>query len=291
MSLNPMHRLELTRGRTAVVVSVALHGIVIYLFAQESWFEQATAPRMMATLVFVEPPEPSPRPDEPVAVSEPEPIVPPDPSFDREEADEPAEPSRAAARDAPAASEASENTDADGASEPDASVAAEPQANAASDDAPPIDWDEAGRTAVEAYLARQTHEEGLVTFSGNDIFGDQPEREGRAGKSVFDSDLPLRAALRPNRSRSALVRKVGRLCEGLTGGVSLFGLVALCTDAYGRRDIFDPIRPDYLDELPECAQVTLSAEAQVAAIDAGLSTTPIKCRMVPRDERYPDPDD
>lgn len=310
--------------RNAIAGSVALHGAILYALAGEAWLTEPPALAMDAQLVFVSPTirPPVPLPDDltgpeapeaieplpetlpdtppvPETIPEPEPIaedvVPEAPPGSRQgpdrDAGESAEQARAAERVEPSSVTEAPDRPSEA---PESSEEVEPR-----EDRPAVDYTEAGRQAVRAYLDRVEREQNQRRFGGDELIGERRSDDGAPARSVFESNRNSSAVLRPTKARSRLVRRIAQLCNSLTGGISVFGLVGLCTDGNVRSDLFAAVKPAYLDEVPECEAVELAAEGQaivatgdfgataaIADIDSDGIATAIKCRLVSADERY-----
>lgn len=95
--------------------------------------------------------------------------------------------------------------------------------------------------------------------------------------------LPSNGALTPGRGSSRIGNRVAELCNSLTGGFSLFGIVNVCADPAARADLFGHLRPEYMESVPLC---TAEEDLEVDVVQTGSTTVgEMKCVLVPREVR------
>lgn len=212
----------------------------------------------------VDGPEPSRRIDDPEPIAEAEPT-----------------PERSAADDVPPASSES---DSEG-SAPDAPVPAagqdtrEPTSPPVRDERAPAyvvtdeDLDEAWRAALEQSRAQREY----PSFSLDDVVPAPRPAEPGPAESVFERAEEFgsapRSVMSPGKARSHFGQRLARLCNALTGGFGLMGLVAFCADHQETAKLFAHLKPAYLRARPECVEV----DAPSPVADGGSA---VNCRLV-----------
>ena len=268
----------------ALAGSLLLHFVIAFALWQLPRAPAAVrAPEQFVPLVVRPLPEiPAPEPDlaerEPLPEPAPEPAPEPDAEPNQQPDQQPLTESVA---------EPSDAVEPTTATEPEP-VADEP---AAVEVVPRIpedaDLDEVRETAiasvVEAIEAEsRRHRFSLQDLTGGDEFGDEdPDGDG-SDLSVFERAAQIRGdgVMAPGRARSRFGRAVARICNELTGGFSIFGMVDVCADPRPRADLFGHIRPEYMNSVPLCtAEEDLTLEVEETGNGAIGS---LRCVLVPR---------
>jgi hypothetical protein len=311
--------------RLTVSLSIGLHAVILYAVSRAPWPEAEIIETTTAPVVWLsrtspreiddalrEPPLPEPLPPPvPLAPTEPlvpsEPLAPPEPlptpteaadaseSDDRDEADAAADERPAA----PSETATERSPDASAISEP---AGAESTGTESAEDTNDVSIADMPSTDVDWYAESRREIENLLDAIEAEQTFDVRERDRKRGlssgprgpKGTFEpgSSVSGPRLLTPNKSNSAFVQRLARLCNDLTGGglgfgFSFFGLGGItgvvCAEDNARRDIFASVKPEYLKKLPDCREVAINTDA-FADEDLPEELSAIKCRLVYKDE-------
>lgn len=150
-----------------------------------------------------------------------------------------------------------------------------------------VDLEAVRREAVARVVATLRERAQQRTFSSDDLPGtSEPAPENDAPSvSIFEAAAAARSegVLARGRARSRIARNIVELCNQLTGGFSVFGLVNVCADPPARADLFGHLRPEYMERVPLC---TAQEELQLQVVDTGAGALgEFKCVLVPREIR------
>jgi hypothetical protein len=140
--------------------------------------------------------------------------------------------------------------------------------------------------AAAAVVAERAREPGYLTFSTDDLPGDErPYRAPAPGGEIFETNTPRRgSSFTPGSQRTAFGRRVAEWCNALTNGGFGFLGIAVCADRDdGPTWLLGDLRPEYLKRMPRCNYV----EREPAPGEPPLDRSTIKCELVPKDEVYP----
>jgi hypothetical protein len=280
------------RDRAPAAWSVAMHALLLAAAAFVPWSERQleTPPRLEVVWVREWPPAETPRqPDEPQR-QEPQPESPPLPSKPPESTRlQSARPEEPPARSGPSAAQASS------ASSSPRTPRASTKGQAPTPRRGKIDWDAERRLAIQQLSREQARMDRSPTFSFNDIIPKSPPKEDDPMEHLFDGGdggSPAgRSVLGVGQSRTKVGRFLSDLCNALTGGVSVFGVMSLCARDTTGPYAASPLRPAYLKKLPVCEEVVLASPPMQPAEGASTSsadpsaTSTIKCRLLTEAER------
>jgi hypothetical protein len=279
--------LKFGRQSVAITVSVGLHALVLAvvgrLDAPATLEVRPPAPTVVWLGDFPRPRPAEPPPEAPVedtperasAESAPEVEVitepPPEPAPPEET---PSPPAQAQVAD----TEPKQTVDEDAAS------AETPMAPLVAD----LDLESLTELTVAAVRGELERESGRITFSTGDGDGDADSARPEPG-AIFDAPRSPRVnAMSPGQARTRVGRFAAELCNALTGGFSLGGLlgplgVTMCSDESVYGTYFAHLKPDYMLKRPVCEEPE-SLDPLMAEISRrnGIPTT--KCRLVYLDE-------
>jgi len=251
------------RTRTAVVVSIAAHALLIAAAGRMVWTRLESPPRSPTDFIWlgerlrpapVVPAEPPTVPVEPPAV-EPE-QAPPQPAVT-------VSPPAAVATEAPPSSAVTQPDDAAGDSPP------EQRASRGTD------WDEERRRAIAAALVAHARATDFSAFAADGrLEALTAPAEPKPTRSIFDSQSSGRGGgasfMQPGQAKTKFGRKAREWCNALTGG-------ALCGSPPDYPSgLFPEVMPEWMKRMPECT------ETRPLGPLLGESTEfpTIKCRMV-----------
>jgi hypothetical protein len=144
-----------------------------------------------------------------------------------------------------------------------------------------IDWDAERRLAIRQLSRELERENRFPTFSFNDIVPKSPPEDADPLEHLFDGGgggaPPGRSVLGVGQARTKVGRFLSNLCNALTGGVSVFGVMSLCArDTTGPYSA-SPLRPEYLKKLPVCEDTAVAAapiQANGALVAAATTQDP-----------------
>jgi hypothetical protein len=153
--------------------------------------------------------------------------------------------------------------------------------------APEVDFEATHREAI-AYVVESLRAAAAAhTFSLRDLPGTgdtgltDPDGDG-SDLDVFERAAQLKSdgVLPVGRARTRLGRVITDLCNQLTGGFSIFGMVDVCSEPAARADLFGHLRPEYMESVPLCTSEE-DLELQVEQTGTGAIGA-LKCVLVPR---------
>jgi hypothetical protein len=172
-------------------------------------------------------------------------------------------------------------------------VATEPQraidedaASAEAPVAPPtrdLDLESLTELTVAAVLGELERESGRITFSTGSGDDDADSVRPEPG-AIFDAPQSPRVnAMSPGQARTRVGRFAAELCNALTGGFSLGGLlgplgITMCSDESVYGTYFAHLKPDYMLKRPVCVEPELDPLMAEISRQNGIPTT--KCRLV-----------
>lgn len=150
-----------------------------------------------------------------------------------------------------------------------------------------LDYGAVRQLAVTHIADALERERGRIVFSTENP-DDEATARGPPG-AIFDAPRSPRArALSPGRARTRVGRFAAELCNALTGGFGLGGIlsplgITVCADGEIYGTYFAHLKPDYMIKRPHCEEPE-SLDPLMAEISRrnGIPTT--KCRLVYADE-------
>lgn len=283
-------RFTLQSRAVAITLSVVLHAAVLTVVGRLGNPGTLDIPVPPTSVVWLGelrlPPEPPPIPSEAPADEPPqsEPIEPEPPAQTRVEApDEPPPEPEPAAEEAPV-EEAPAERPAVAATE-DEARASEALSPTVPDD---IDWEAAKEQTVAAIMTELERRSGRITFSTGDG-DDEADPLRPAPGAIFDAPRsPKRRIGSPGQARTRVGRFAAELCNALTGGFGLGGIlsplgISVCSDEAVYAKYFAHLKPDYMRKRPVCEEPE-SLDPLMAEISRQNGIPTIKCRLVPADE-------
>lgn len=299
------------RDRAPAGWSVALHAVLLAAAAVVPWSQRQfeTPPRMEVVWVREWPAEIPPRPEEPERPERPE-RPQEEPRAERAPPDQPrAEPSPR--REQPQTEQARadrarlEDSPVPRAAPPEAVPSSPPESSAAPPEAVPsntpesrasnapttghapaprrgnIDWEAERRLAIQQLSRELERENRFPTFSFNDIVPKSPAKEADPLEHLFDGGgggpPSGRSVLGVGQAKTKVGRFLSNLCNALTGGASVFGLMSICARDTTGPYAASPLRPEYLKKLPVCEDVAVTSprtETLAANIDPAYPNSP-----------------
>lgn len=271
-------RFKRTGHAIAIGLSMGLHAVVLALVGRLDGPAPISVDPSAPPVVWLgewRPPQSDLPPEIPVE-TRPEP-TPPEPAAVTEAEAVPAQPqAQEAADEAPAVAEKT--------AEPSPPPTETPTATSPAD----IDWDAARQQTVAAITAALERESGRITFSAGDGDDDADGLRPAPG-AIFDAPRsPRRQMLSPGRARTRVGRFAAELCNALTGGFGLGGIlsplgITMCADEAIYGTYFAHLKPDYMRKRPVCEEPE-SLDPLMAEISRQNGIPTIKCRLVYADE-------
>jgi hypothetical protein len=270
MSATALRHTNADSRRLALVLSVALHGAILYMIARAPLLSVDTSPpRASVSVVWLRD-----WPTPPVATP-PAPAAPPQPV----EVPPPEAPAAETAPETPGAADRITPTESNAPESPPALAPAPAATGPITDGNEPTalrsiptaaEWDAAREEAITSVLDAQERERAYSTFSMSDIFEDlrDPPEPWRAYFAVDSRTEKLRNAPRPP---GRLARSLSSLCRAITGSFAMLGISSACGDTGPRNDLFLELKPDYLRRVPDCTETESEATGSAPAM---------KCRLV-----------
>lgn len=142
---------------------------------------------------------------------------------------------------------------------------------------PGTDLEAVRERAIDDVFEQRRPEGAYLTFSFDDLPENAPpRREPLPDTEIFDApSWRPPSLLSPNAARTRTGRWLGDVCNALTGGVGVFGLLTLCVEEQERPRYYSHLKPQYLTSRPECEEI------EPQSVDGGRLIITQKCRLVP----------